>query len=297
MLSILALIIASRWLSNQLMPADLRAMGLTPLQIFVILLSFFPTVLGLQNGQNHAFTLMLVTGALVSTIKHKPISAGILAGLLIYKPHFILGFLIVWLVWKEFKALIAFGVTAGIWVASVVITQGFEPYLDYLSQLSNAFLLPYGLAGYIETTPLALLATALPVDLSIFVMRLSQIVLIITWILLGWAAYKLRGGSIEVRFFILTLASIFPFIASPHVLIYDLIVLAPLFVLTTHLTRSRWLLYGIIYVYLGSIILPPASQWLGLALMGTFPSVMVAGLLWYFYNNRNQINFGKSTIT
>jgi hypothetical protein len=100
-LSLLAIFITSRWLGNRLLLPGIKMAGLTSNQLLVILLSFFPLVLGLQNGQNHAFTLFLVTGILIFTIEKKPVPAGLMAGCLIYKPQFVLGFLIVWLIWKE----------------------------------------------------------------------------------------------------------------------------------------------------------------------------------------------------
>jgi hypothetical protein len=91
----------------------------------------------------------------------------------------------------------------------------------------------------------------------------------------------MRNASWQAQFPLLILAGLFPFIASPHVLVYDLVVFAPLFVLWSRLSPSRGLLYGIIAVYLGSIFLPPLSQWLGVALMGIFPLGMLIALLSY----------------
>jgi hypothetical protein len=143
-LSLLAIYIASRWLSNRLLPVELRLAGLTPNQMLVILLSFFPVVLGLQNGQNHGFTLLLVTGIILYTIEKKPILAGLMAGCLIYKPQFVIGFLILWLIWKEYRALLAAGLVAVIWAGTVLVQVGIDPYIAYFNQLQNLFLLPYG---------------------------------------------------------------------------------------------------------------------------------------------------------
>jgi hypothetical protein len=201
--------------------------------------------------------------------------------LLIYKPHFLLGFLVLWLVWREYRALLAAGLVAAIWVGTVLVMYGIDPYIDYFNQIQNLFLLPYGASKFFEATPLALVATVLPVNLVTIIRYLSQAVMIAGLVILAWLAHRLPHTSQENRYALLILASLYPFIASPHVLMYDLAVLAPLLVLWSHLNSSRWLLYLAIGIYQGSILLLLISDQIDLALLGIFPlSIMVGFIDW-----------------
>ncbi|MBO9362349.1 MAG: hypothetical protein J7452_09125, partial [Thermoflexus sp.] len=60
----------------------------------VLLLSFFPFVAGWRVGQNHGLTLWLATWLLISSQTGRPALAGLIAGLMLYKPQFVIGFLI-----------------------------------------------------------------------------------------------------------------------------------------------------------------------------------------------------------
>lgn len=76
------------------LPADLRSGPLPFPQFLVLVFSFFPFLAGWRVGQNHVLTLWLAVGILEMDRAGRPLLAGILAGLLLYKPHFALGFLI-----------------------------------------------------------------------------------------------------------------------------------------------------------------------------------------------------------
>jgi hypothetical protein len=87
-----------------LTPRWLLDAGLTLSTLPIVVLSSFAFVEGFQAGQNHGLTLLLVTGICVATLTGRWYLAGALGGLLIYKPQFVLGFLLIWLIWRRWVA-------------------------------------------------------------------------------------------------------------------------------------------------------------------------------------------------
>src|SRR5262245_49182069 len=112
-LTLLCVAIAVEWGLRRLAPEELTRAGLTRSQAAVIVLSTLPFVEGLQVGQNHGLTLLLATGAAAATLAGRFGLAGALAGCLLYKPHFALGFLIVWCAWRRADAVAAFSAEIG----------------------------------------------------------------------------------------------------------------------------------------------------------------------------------------
>ena len=163
-LTLLFLFLAADLSVRYLAPPWLVKAGLTRSGLFIVLLSFLPFFEGFPAGQNHVLTLLLVTGITVATLSGRWYLAGLLAGFLLYKPQFVLGFLIVWLVWREYKALASFTAVAIAWAGVVVISHGFAPYTAYLGTIDQILWLPYikGWPAYLMTTPYGLLVTLFP---------------------------------------------------------------------------------------------------------------------------------------
>jgi hypothetical protein len=196
-LSLLGIIKAVRWMTHMLLPDQLHAAGLDSFQLSIITLSFFPTYIGLQNGQNQAFTLFLVTGVIVFARQKRWLQAGVLAGLLIYKPQFVVGFLILWLAQGHWRALFAFGAVAATWGGLVLLTRGIEPYLAYLNTIPDLLLMPYGVALDVEITPSAFIATLLGLANFPITTFLTQLLLAAASIGLGWYAYRVLQQPVE----------------------------------------------------------------------------------------------------
>ena len=56
--------------------------------VFCIAISSYPLLKSVPGGQNTSLTLMLICGALAMTVGRREIGAGLLIGLLLFKPHF-----------------------------------------------------------------------------------------------------------------------------------------------------------------------------------------------------------------
>jgi hypothetical protein len=161
-LSLIFTLVAVRLLIN-ILPDSVK-LKLNYWQLLIIILSFFPFIEGFQVGQNHTLTLLLVSCMIVFTLSEHWILAGSMAGLMIYKPQLVIGFLLIWIIWRKYKAIAAFAIVTVLWAGTVLIFTGFAPYLTYLSMSRDLVLLPYlpGFPGYILVTIYGLFSSLLP---------------------------------------------------------------------------------------------------------------------------------------
>lgn len=288
-LSLAAIAAAVVMLSRDVIPQEIKQAGLSTPQMLVLTFSFFPILFGLFQGQNNGLSLFLAVCVLVFTLKEKWYLAGVCAGLMLYKPHFCIAFVLLWLVWKKFKAVAAFGVVALLWGASVLLTYGLEPYFQYLHVLPELMYLPYGIGRYVEVTLFSLIATSLPLDYLPGLLKGLQILFIVATLGLGWLAFRVRRLPLEDRIPVLMLALLYPFLVSPHTLNHDMVLLIPVLALWTRITSSRYLLYGTIVVYLGSFLLLLLTRPTGLALLALIPIGMAAAILAQIVHGGNLI--------
>ncbi len=269
----------------RLVPNDKKITGLSSVQLVIIVLSFFPFIEGLIAGQNHWLTLLLTTGIVFFMFKEKWYLSGMLAGLLIYKPQFALGFIILWFIWGKFKAVISFAVITAGWVGLFALINGFDLYRTYL-QLSQVFMdLPYipGFPNYLLVTFYGFLTSFFPHDIQPVLSLLSQSLFIISAFGLAWLAFTLRKEDIYKRIPAVVAALILPLLATPYALLHDMVVLIPAFVLWAIYSNSRHFIYISASVYLGAFFLTLVAAltkiaWVSLLTMGLF----IAMVIWAF---------------
>jgi len=276
-------------LGHSLLPGWLKAQGLTTVQLGVVIVSCFAFVIGMQAGQNHTLTLLLVTGIVIACRGEKWALAGLLAGLLAYKPQFALGFVVVWLVWRHWQALAAFGLAAGAWAGAALLTGGLGPYRAYLDFSQWLMLLPYAGDNFpvsIMATPYALLASLIPLSaLGVFkvIYYLAAAGLTLGLALYAWRA---RNAGTAGRDAALALAIFYPLLSMPHTLVYDLLILAPAFLLAAQEKEGAGrLLLPAAGAYLGTLFLPLAGYPLQAALSALIPLgvfAALAGWLWRY---------------
>ncbi len=260
-------------------------------QLAIIVLSFFPFIEGFQVGQNHSLTLLLITCLLLFSLTDHWFLSGCMAGLLIYKPQFIIGFLILWIIWRKYKALLGFLLVAVLWVGSFMILHGIEPYLIYLNINRDLFLLPYveGYPAYLQVTLYGFLSTLVPAS----EVNITQLVTTILGVVLSsgliYVAYKLRKEPIVNRTPALVFAILLPLISSPYALLHDMLILIPAYILWSIYANSNNLTITSVAIYLGSFFLTFVATltkiaWVSLLVMGLF----VALLIW-IYRNRSVV--------
>jgi len=278
LLTIACTTLAVYWLSKYLVPSWLHDQGLTFFQLLVITCSFFAFIEGLQVGQNHGLTLLLLTGMVLCSLKEKWFLAGLMAGLTIYKPQFAIGFLIIWFIWGKFEALAGYAITSILWVGWFILNNGVSLFQTYLSIIPLLMKMPYleGFGGYLEVTTYGLLITILPSKAWSGIILFSQILTVILSLGLAWVAFRQRQHPMNQRQSALILAILFPLIIAPHTLLHDLVILIPAMILWANQAPSSRLLYTCIAIYLGAFFLPIFTHFTGIALLALIPLALMA---------------------
>lgn len=244
-------------------------------QMLILLLSFFPFIEGFQVGQNHSLTLLLVVGVLLSLQEGQTGRAGALAGLLLYKPQLALGFLILWLVWRQTRALAAFAAVSLAWAGSFWLLYGSAPYQAYLAVAPTLLSLPYtpGFPGYIIITLYGLLSGFLPAAWSV---GLAQLGFGLGGLLLAGLAWRFSNQPWAQRIPLLTLALLYPLALSPYVQLHDLLLAAPALALWAQADHSKRPRQAAIFAYLGAFLLTPLSALTGFAFLALIPLGLLA---------------------
>lgn len=183
---------------------------------WVASLSFLPVFVGVVQGQTSPLLLALTTLAVLALVGgHEGIAGAALAVALV-KPPYVVPFLLVLLVRRRWRALLAFAAVAGLLTAVPTMLIGLSSDRAYLQTLVRATgwhnQFGYGaqwnqsLSGFTE-----LLIPG----------RAATLVALVTGVaflcLLGWSAH--RSARIDEA---LALAALVALLISPHVLIHDL---------------------------------------------------------------------------
>ena len=269
--------------------------GLNRRHLIVVSLSFMPFFVGFQAGQNHAITLVLVTGILAAAFCEKWFLAGALAGGMIYKPQLAIGLLIVWLVWRNTKALMGFVTVALMWICPYLIIHGLGPMRTYL-EISNEFLfLPFveGFPGYLLTTLHGLVSSVMPARTADALNLISQAVFVLAGGFLGWCAFQRKKQAKAPQIPIVVLALIFPLAFSPYVQFHDLLLLVPAFTAWAVYDRSRPILWAAVIAYLGAFLLLPLSALTGIAWVAILPIGLFLAALKRMQQNNSRMSWGQ----
>ncbi len=275
LVSIACLLLAAVVIFKYLLPEDLKKQGLSLGLLIIVIFSFYPTFSGLQLGQNHAHSLLLVALIVVLTKAKRPYLTGLAAGLLLYKPQMLIGWILVWLLTKNFRTLFSLSVTGAVWVSLSVLHKGISPYFDYLQFMRENSLI-VALGHLHDVTPIAsfsrlfyiLRGSILPVSVSVGVM-----------LVLASGLWLLRRYPGQSDRYLPMLAILFPMLCSPHFMQYDLLVVVPLFVLWAANSRSVRLLYAVIFVYFSVLILFSVSEFVNFPVMGIIPLFLLFHIL------------------
>lgn len=201
----------------------------------VLLLAFAPACyVNLIAGQNGFLSAALFIGAL-GLLKHRPVLAGVLFGLLTYKPH--LGILIPFalMVRGEWKAFVAAAAVAIGLIASGLLFFGMDMIVDYINAASYQREVMEEWSGMLQMMmPSAFMAVRLldgPLWLGYgvhFVLALVSLFAVI-W---AWR----RSENSELRAAVLICAAL---LAVPYVFNYDMVAAAAAVVILYPYVRGR----------------------------------------------------------
>jgi hypothetical protein len=258
-----------------------RCPALRPHAGMVVLaaLAFPPLFHFFVRGQNSALVLTCFTAAFFGFRAERRWLAGIALGFLVFKPQFLVAIPLILLLsgaWREFIGLLASAAAqlafARIYFGSAVMRAYFSTLVHFPRWIETA---EPGIAHMQMHSLRSFWALLLPwpqIALALYV--LSS--LIVIW----WAATIWKSGAtLALRFSALTLAAV---LVDPHLFVYDLLALAPMFLLLAEWTIAHphhpasSAIRPLLYLAFVLPLFGPLAQWTHLQL--SVP-VLVA-LLW-----------------
>lgn len=294
-LNLLCVVLTVYLISKYILPEQLSKNELPPIQLLLIILSSFAFVDGFLAGQSHGLTLFLCTAITVTMIKEKWEFAGVLAGFLLYKPQFVIGFLICWFLWGKYRALLSFGIITTMWQLPVILANGFAPYIDYLNLTHNLLYLPYAKDSFpisIMATPYALFSTIFPISYAKIIQVVFIFLDIVMVLMFSYIAFVEKSLKLNNRIFSFSLALLLPLIIAPHTLIYDLIILVPGLVLLARIKEISTSIKTIaIIIYLSLLLIPLVGYVMKLALTGIIPLLLFVYLLYNKFHRNLRYEF------
>ncbi|HYM79064.1 MAG TPA: glycosyltransferase family 87 protein [Candidatus Dormibacteraeota bacterium] len=182
-------------------------------------------------GQTSAVALACFTLMFFLLRDHRDFTAGLVLGCLIFKPQLGLAAAIVFVSIGAWKIVAGAVVSAAAQLLAGVLYYGAEPLRSWLRTLGNV----RNLAPLLEPRPyqthslrtfwsLILPSMIVPWGTVSFYLYVMSAGIVLTWTILVWK----RSQALPVRYSALLLATV---LVAPHLTVYDLVILAPAFLL------------------------------------------------------------------
>ena len=196
-----------------------------------------PAVLNFIDGQTGFLTAALLGGALV-LLERRPTVAGILLGILTFKPQFGILVPLVLVLTGRWRALVSAVVTAGALVVLTVAFFGLEAWEGFVhsAPLASDLILERGLTGWNKLQSVYAVARLLGVSSTaawtVHAVVAAAMCIVVLWTWMRPTPYELKAAALSAGTFVVT----------PYVLFYDLAGLAvPIAFLIRHGLASGFL--------------------------------------------------------
>ena len=251
--------------------AAIRAIVTRPIAL-ALALAWPPAVLNLLDGQTGFLTAALLGGVLV-LLESRPLAAGILLGLLTFKPQF--GILVPLVLvlkghWRVLASAVATAVLLAVLSAAIFGSETWERFV-HSAPVASSLVLEQGLTGWSKLQSVYALARWLGAGStaawSVHGLIAAATCVVVVWTWLRPAPYELKAAALSAGTFIVT----------PYVLFYDLAGLAvPIAFLIRH-GLARGFLRGerTLLACLPLITIP--LPWLGVMPLGIVTSLALMG--------------------
>lgn len=220
-----------------------------PLRAFLWSLTFYPVFATIGFGQNTFISLVIFAGVYRALHSERIFAAGLVAGLLFFKPQLLLG-LLVWWAFQPRRYLRAWlGVfVTGCVLASlswIVVPDGSRSFL--LTLRANAGFAEFGMWNVVN--PKAFFALLLPGVPEVYLPL--AVLCSLAGVVTAWRVKQRTGAPVAAMFPVAVFLSLW---ASPHALIYEwALLVAAAVVLWEQFPNSRdvWLcLFALVWVVL-----------------------------------------------
>lgn len=215
---------------------NLKRRGIIVGRVWILVAAAFPAVaINAGHGQN-GFLTAAIFGAALAVLPAQPLRAGAFFALLAYKPQFALLIPFALLAARMWRAVLAGAVALAALLLVTTVIFGTDAWVAFAASgdISRRVLLEQGAVGY-EKLQSAFAAVRMwggGVPLAYAVQGVVSL-MALAGVIWAWR----RPGEADVKAALLVLATL---IASPHVLDYDLMLLAPaiLFLAAAGLARG-----------------------------------------------------------
>lgn len=234
------------------------------------------------RGQLSVLILLCFTGAYLAFRARRDWLAGIALGCLVFKPQFLVAIPVVLLAAQAWKALAGLIISAAAQLAFSVVFFGQAVMRTYVSVLLHHASQPeLSLSPDQMHSLRSFWALLIPSASIVWVLYFLSCVATVAFAAAIWRS----SSPLPLRFSSLTLAAV---LVNPHLFVYDLLALAPLFILTADWVLSRnpqpssSLFARLLYLAFVLPLFGPLSRWTHIQL-----SVIVfVALLWILYRDR-----------
>lgn len=215
-------------------------------------------------GQTSAIALACFTGMFFLLRDHRQFLAGLVLGCLIFKPQLALAAIIVFMSIGAWKVIAGAALSAAAQLSVGALYYGTDPLCQWMRMLRNArallpLLEPKPYQTYSLRTFWSMLVPWPALSLTLYVFSAAVV------LALAIACWK-RSSVVPLsqRYSALLLATV---LVSPHLTVYDLVILAPAFVLLTD--------------WLAGQPFAPSTRWLGTLLYLVYLLPLLGPLAWW----------------
>jgi hypothetical protein len=222
--------------------------------------SSYPAMLTFLEGQFSFLLLAVFCVYAWSFIKKRDVTGGITLALAVIKPQYLLFWLIPPLLAKRWRMLIAFGVALGFLSVLAAITVGWKNVLFYPFDL-------FAIELSVKTGTHCFICLTGPLYLCLPKITCTSVGLLL--MLIGLVVYARQCRDIDEQktvsqqLWLLILGTVTALVLSPHALLYDALLLAPLaLLLPTSKQEVRLRIFSVM------VVLLPLLEWFGVMLTG-----------------------------
>ncbi len=231
------------------------------------------TATNIGLGQNGAFTAAILIGGL-SLIDRRPIAAGALLGLLIFKPQIAVLLPVIVLAGRRWRTMGAAAAVVVAVIALSVLVFGLDAWRGFLGPTlrMQAIMLKHGKGPFQWMMPSAYMSARLLKLHMGGALAVQAPFTLLAVVLTAWTWLK-PERPLELRASVLMIAT---FVASPQAFNYDLIPAGAAALTLLRWDRIRWLALGLAMLVWSTPVAMVALQW---AHAPIAPLVLTAGLV------------------
>lgn len=259
--------------------------------VLILALAFPPFFHLIAWGQTSALALVCFTAAFLQLREGKQFTAGLALGLLAFKPQLGLAAALVFLIGGNWKVLSGAALSAAVEFSAGILVCGVRPLRQWIVQITHVgSIMPWLEPKPYQTHCLRTFWSMLVpwAAASAFLYAVSGLAVIIV---VG-ALWK-RGDQVapSLRYSALLLATV---LISPHLTVYDLVILAPAILLLADSAlanpSSRGVLGTLLYFVYVLPLLGPLARWTHLQLS----VIAIAALLWTVWQMSRKVDFTQT---